>query len=177
MEEVTKTTNKKILTEDIIVQECKSKLKVIVWLFTIVGLGVIVYALFNLITNPCINTMVTFFVYSILFGIPFGYVVGIKNLIFEHSLIKKIRQGKYYLFIDEVSDIELIKKTTKGDGFLYFKETKKSIPLFIRKGYYSFEIGEKCILLFTADDNKIIKIFRCKDYEASPDLEKMFRKM
>lgn len=177
MGEVTKETNKKILTEDIIVQECKNKLKVVVWLFAIVGLGIIVYALFNLITNPCINTMVTFVVYSILFGIPFGYVVGFKNLIFEHSIIKRIRQGKYYLFVDEVSDIELVKRNTKGDGFLFFKKTKESVPLFIRKGYCNFEIGEKCILLFMAEDNKIIKIFRCKDYEPSSDLEKMFYKM
>lgn len=148
-------------------------------LFAIAGIGFTIYTFTSMIRNPNTNNLITFIVVTSLFGIPFGFFIGIKKIFYCLRKRYLISKGSVIIFIDEIIDkTDLGNSTEKNYQKQYQLTTKvysgisnKNVLLTTLKEFNSVKIGDSCILCFTSLSKRPFSVYPCTMYELSDELK------
>ena len=96
---------KKIVTyEDIKTGGDKQPAIALFGVFAVAGIGLTIGTLVSLLRDMSTNNIITFVVVTCLFGIPFGYFLGIKKVMFRLRRNAMIKNGQVFFYVDEIID-------------------------------------------------------------------------
>lgn len=148
-------------------------------LFAVAGIGFTVGTLVSLLKDISMNNIITFVVVTCLFGIPFGYFLGIKKVVFRLKRNIMIKKGQVFFFVDEVIDKTRLGNTTDSHDHkeyqlttkVYSEKTRKNVLLPSLREFNSTKIGETCILCFTAMSRSPFRVYPCSIYELADELK------
>lgn len=141
------------------------------------GIGITLNVLLNLINDYNNATLVGLGIVTIFFGVPFGYILGLRNIIYTLRKQSLIRKGEFSIYIDKIVD-KRISNITDGSREKYYQiklkdysnKTSKYVFLKTLKEFNSVEIGEPCILCFTKLNKKPFAILPGSSYELNSEL-------
>ena len=82
-----------------------------------------------------INSIISFLVLCCVFGIPFGYFIGIRNVLYSVRVNHSIKSGDFYILEDEIIDFYATQDESSPDSHckielkIYSEKTNKIIPV------------------------------------------------
>jgi len=145
--------------------------------FALVGIALTLGTLVSLLKDMNTNNLITFIVVTCLFGIPFGYFLGIKKIAFRVKRNAMIKNGQVHFYVDEIVDKTRLgntedfhdhkeyQLTTKA----YSEKTGKNVLLPSLKEFRSVKVGDTCILCFTAMSKRPFRVFPGSVYELAEE--------
>ena len=148
--------------------------------FTFVGLLVTVCAGVSLLLNRDTNSLITFAVVTGIFGIPFGYLIGFRNIRTIQKRKAMIKNGQVYLYIDEIVDKTHIFNSSEPDDpkeyqlttKAYSEKTGKNVLVSNAREFKAAKVGDACILCFTTMSKRPFMVFPGSQYVLSEELQK-----
>lgn len=171
---------KKIVTyEDIKTGGDKQPAIALFGVFAVAGIGLTIGTLVSLLRDMSTNNIITFVVVTCLFGIPFGYFLGIKKVMFRLRRNAMIKNGQVFFYVDEIIDKTRLGNTTDSHDHkeyqlttrAYSKKTNKNVLLPSLREFNAAKVGETSILCFTAMSKRPFRAFPSAIYELSEELK------
>ena len=104
-----------LITKEKIVKGSKSKFQIVVFsICTAVGFLMIILP-FLLTRKLDLNSISLSAIFFVAFGIPFGYVIGLKNLLKTIKAQKSINADSYKIVIDKIIDMSTVASGRTSD--------------------------------------------------------------
>lgn len=149
--------NKKIVNLEFLLNEEKKSALIILLTFSIVGIGITISTFLQMVFDFSTNNLITFLVLTTLFGIPFGYFIGLKRVIYLIRKKQLIKNGDIFIYIDKITDKQRLGNTTDTQDKKeyqitlkdYSAKTRKNACLKTLKEFNASNVGSNCILVFT----------------------------
>lgn len=148
-------------------------------IFAIVGTVVSINAIITMIKDINVNTIITAIFITGVFGIPFGYLIGIKKVLYTVRKKNKIKRGDYTIIVDEIEDLYTTMHGRTSDGadnychirlkrYSAINDKSISIPF---KEFKKLQMGDQCILLFTNLNKRPFRVYPGNQYVLDEELE------
>ncbi len=143
----------------------------ILYIFTFVGFVIPILPFWKLQAINA-NSIKSFILFTLVFGIPFGYFVGIRNIIRTRKLNKAILSGNITIYIDEIKSFRVTKHGTTDDMddnycrlvLKKYSSDGKSTVIVSSKEYDSLKKGDTCILIFAPKVKEPILVYPGNEY-------------
>ncbi len=127
-----------------------------------------------------INSIISFLVLFCIFGIPFGYFIGIRNVVYSVRVNHSIKNGNFYILEDEIIDFYATQDESSPDSHckielkIYSEKTNKIIPVKY-KAFRKLKKGDKCFLVFVQFSKKPVIVYPGNEYFLDDELETRLR--
>lgn len=128
-----------------------------------------------------INSIISFLVLCCVFGIPFGYFIGIRNVLYSVRVNHSIKSGDFYILEDEIIDFYATQDESSPDSHckielkIYSEKTNKIIPVKY-KVFRKLKKGDKCFLVFVEFSKKPVIVYPGNECYLDAELEMRLRK-
>ena len=170
--------NKKNINLEFLLKEEKKSSFIILSIFSVIGIGIIISAMLQMIFDFSTNNLITFLVLTTIFGIPFGYFIGLRKIIYLIRKKQLIKKGNIYIYNDKIIDKQRLGNTTdiqdKKEYQLTLKDysgkTRKNVCLKTLKEFNATNVGSDCILVFTKLNKRPFGVFPGELYELDNQL-------
>ena len=125
------------------------------------------------------NAIISFFFLLIVFGIPFGYFMGIRNILKKKKINNCIQNHKFYITENVVTQKMVIPSHHDEDnlelyGRLYvesYGEKKECNVVVDVTTYKKVKEGDNCILVFVEVEESPVLVFAGNEYMIHYDLQ------
>lgn len=105
------------------------------------------------------------------FGIPFGYVIGLRHLLKAINEYKSVKANDFKIIIDKIIDMRTIAGSSKrlDDKYCQFvleyytNRTNRNVSVSFGT-FKNMRLGDKCILAFLNNSEKPAIIYPGNDY-------------
>jgi hypothetical protein len=161
-----------LITKEKIVKGSKSKFQIVVFsICTAVGFLMIILP-FLLTRKLDLNSISLSAIFFVAFGIPFGYVIGLRNLLKTIKAQKSINADSYKIVIDKIIDMSTVasgRTSDMDDSFCqltlqyYSNKTNENVCVSFNE-FRKLHIGDRCILVFMNNGNKPTNIYPGNEY-------------
>lgn len=146
--------------------------------FTLIGVVASISPLIYLQSLDA-NAVIGIAVCFLCFGIPFGFLFGLRRLIPAIAQKKALSKGNFEIYVDVVKSTRMLSqgvKSEKGDYYCQIEFAKYSrvtgnYYTISRRMFNKTNDGDEFYLISLGDTKKTISIFPKKDYELSNDLQ------
>ncbi len=133
------------------------------------------------ITNA--DAIISFVFLLVVFGIPFGYFIGARNIIKTLKIRSNFKNYKFYISKDVVTDIRVIQRMNEDEnldfyGKLYLEKysLKKDLAICIDiETFNKISLGDSCILVFCDSSKDPVLVFAGNDYIIDSELSKFIQ--
>ena len=169
----------KSITHKYILQQLKASTTIsLLSIFALIGL-LIPFLPFAILKTIDINSIFSFVFLLIVFGIPFGYFIGLRNILHVLYLSRRCKRKEYLILVDCITGLKVSKKgraSEMDDSFCrillrkYTNKTKKSISI-ETKVFKKIDKGDQCILIFVDIEKEPILVFAGNDYVIADELK------
>lgn len=168
---------KKTLTKEQIIkdQNFGSELPSAV-IFTVLG---IVIPLLPLTAEKPFNAIIGVFFCAFVFGIPFGYLFGIKNLVKILEIKNALKKNTFKITVDTVVDVKRLncdledkKKSRKEFQIAFKKFSKETNKYYVttRRVWQRARKGDEYYLIYIGNLKNTIAVYPLKDYQLGTGL-------
>lgn len=147
-----------IITQNKIIDDYQvKKQKTIYFIFTLIGIVVPIIPFIYLKTFD-FNSIMSFAFLALVFGLPFGYFIGLKNIIYVHRSNLAIKNNDIFIIESKISDKRMSPYHIRSDddskyGQITIQNFNKVLYI-SSKEYKIHSEGEKCILVFSKYNKK-----------------------
>lgn len=146
-------THKKIIDD---YQAIKTA-KIIYFIFTLIGIVVPLIPFLYLKTFD-FDSIMSFVFLSLMFGLPFGYFIGLRNIINIHRINSSIKNNDIFIIESKITDKRMSPYNVREDddsryGQITIQNFNKVLYI-SSKEYEVHSEGEKCILIFSKYNKK-----------------------
>jgi len=170
--------NKKIVNLEFLLSEEKKLAFIILLIFSIVGIGITISTMLQMVFDFSTNNLITFLVLTTIFGIPFGYFIGLRKVIYLIRKKQLIKKGNIYVYNDKIIDKQRLGNTTDTQDNKeyqltlrdYSSKTRKNVCLKTLKEFNAASVGSNCILVFTKLNKRPFGVFPGDLYELDKQL-------
>ena len=146
--------------------------------FAVSGILVTLIALVKMIAEMSTNSIISFLVATCVFGIPFGYFIGLKQIVFILKRNSLIKNGNVIIFIDKIVDKQELGNTSDHsdpkefqiEAEKYSLKTGKMVSIREKRNFNQMKVGDECILCFTTMSNLPFMVYSGSVYELSDEL-------
>lgn len=162
----------KTINYDYIIKELKSKRAIsALSVFSLVGF-VVPFIPFLVMRAIDLNSLISFVFLFLIFGLPFGCFIGMRNILNVIGVRREIRKGNYHLSQDTIVDMKVSKNgraSDMDDSYckLYLEKysaDKKSTVSVFASVYRKLRIGDNCILVFCRSEKYPVLVFPGNEY-------------
>lgn len=162
----------KNITYDFLLEELKSKRAIsALSVFSLCGF-VIPFVPFLVLKTIDANSLISFAFLLLVFGVPFGYLIGLRNIIATARIHSDIKNYRFSVSIDEIVDMQVAingRASDMDDSYckLYLKtysEDKKSTVSVYASTFRKLKIGDQCILVFVKSEKYPVLVFAGNEY-------------
>ena len=124
------------------------------------------------------NSIISFFVLLALFGIPFGYFIGLRNIITTYRMKKHLENENFTILIDSIeekSTNQYGRTSQMDDSFCvlqlkkYYEKTQKQVTI-RAKEFRQVKEGDQCILIFVPSSKAPILVYPGNQYTVADEL-------
>lgn len=161
-----------LVTKEKIVKESGNKFEMVVFsIYTTVG--VIMTILPFLLTRAVnMNSIILCAIFFLAFGIPFGYIIGLRNLIKTVKAQKSINANSFKIVVDKIVDMSIAPKGGESDMNdnscqltlqYYSNKTNRNVCISYKE-FRNLHLGDKCILVFMNTDKRPDVIYPGNEY-------------
>lgn len=170
----------KNITYDYLIKELKSKRTIsVLSIFSLCGF-IIPFIPFLVLKTININSLISFAFLFLAFGLPFGYLIGLRNIIATSKIFSDIKNKRFAISVDEIIDMKISKNgraSDMDDSYckLYLKkysEDKKSTVSVYASTFRRLKKGDQCILVFTRTEKYPVLVFAGNEYYIDEHLKK-----
>lgn len=164
--------NMETITHDFLVKEFKSKRAIsALSIFALCGFVVPIIP-FMVLKELNTNSLISFAFLMLVFGIPFGYLIGLKNIIKTSRIHSDLENKRFTILIDEIADMMVTKNgraSEMDDSFCELRlrrySAKKKVTIAISASKFGkLKIGDQCILIFANSEKKPVLVFAGNEY-------------
>lgn len=126
------------------------------------------------------NSIISFFVLLCIFGIPFGYFIGIRKVVYSVRVNHAIKNGDFYILADEIIDFYATQDESSPDSHckielkIYSEKTNKIIPVKY-KVFRKLKKGDQCFLVFVQFSEKPVLVYPGNAYFLDDELKTKLR--
>lgn len=168
----------KEITKEYIISELKTKRAIsALYVFSLVGF-IIPFIPFMVIKSLNTNSMISFIFLLIVFGLPFGYFIGLKNILSTIRIRSDLKKNNFYILNDIVVDMKISKNgraSDMDDSFCKLYLEKYSVDgattVSVQSNIFKkLKIGDSCILVFCKSEKYPVLVFAGNDYYINKDL-------
>lgn len=166
------------LTKEVIKKEQSFTTKLIYGVgFSIIGISLSIMPMFYLQSFDA-NTIIAVVFCTLCFGIPFGFIWGIRKTVVALKQLSAINNDAFSICIDKVNDMRMLSsgiKTGTRDSYCqlefenYTNKTGKCITV-RRKVFDKTKKGDEFYLVYLGDIKNTISVFSTRTYKLSNDL-------
>lgn len=162
----------KIITHEFIIERLKSTRAIsALSLFALSGF-VIPFIPFWVLGGVNTNALISFAFLFLIFGFPFGYLIGLKNIIKTSKIRNDIENKRFSVLVDEIVDTRVSKNgrsSEMDDNFceLYLRRysEEKGRTVTVRSAEFrKLAIGDQCILIFAESEKRPVLVFAGNNY-------------
>ncbi len=167
------------ITKDILMQDLQIKGRTLAFgIFTIVGF-LIPFAPFT-VNNEINKYSIGYFIMlAIVFGVPFGYVIGLRNIINSYRAKKCIENLDITIMVDKITELYVSNnEDTNGNSDSYskleLKNYSKKYDKYVSVTFKTFrklKKGDQCILVFVPFVKKPFFVYPGNKYSLSDELK------
>ena len=166
-----------LITKDLILKDSKCRAQIIPFsIFTAVGF-LLLFAPFSVADLSKTNLIISEIFLFLVFTLPFGYFIGIRNLIKAIKTYRAIIKGQYIIVVDQVLDKHYYNDSSSFNSsdidhsgwLLYFKDYYKKYNDFvkiknIKEGDY-LKSGDEYYLVFVKGSEGPSYAYKCDKYQ------------
>lgn len=172
-----------IITYDFILKELKSKRTIsVLSIFALLGF-LIPFIPFLVIKEINTNSLISFVFLAVVFGLPFGYFIGMRNIISTRRIYRDLRSQRFFISIDTIVDMRVARSgrsSEMDDSFCelclqkFSKDTDSSVTV-KRSVFDKLKLGDRCCLIFVASEKKPVLVFAGNDYSVDEQLRRYIK--
>lgn len=160
-----------LITKEKIIQDTKLNRKIVIYsIYTAVGVLITFFPLL-LSKNLDLNTLVWSAIFFVAFGIPFGYVIGLHNLLKTIKEKKSAEANNLKIIVDRIINMRTVAGSSKNldDNYCQFTleyytdKTNKNVSVSFDT-FRSMHLGDKCTLVFLNNSKKPTIIYSGNEY-------------
>lgn len=168
----------KNITHDYLIKELKSKRAIsALSVFSLCGF-IIPFIPFLVLKTINANSLISFVFLFLVFGLPFGCLIGLKNIIKTSKVHNDMKNKRFSISVDEIVDMKLSKNgraSDMDDSFckLYLKkysEDKKSTVSVYASIFRKLKKGDQCVLVFVRSEKYPVLVFAGNEYSVDEHL-------
>lgn len=151
-----------IITQKKIVQDYKGGKQVSIFsVFSLLGL-IVPFIPFFVLKTIDYNSIMSFGFLMAVFGIPFGIIIGLKNIIYVINVNRSIKNNKIFIIEDVIEDMRMSPYHIREDDdskygqitLEKFSNMSNKVLYITSKEFKTYSEGEKCILIFSQYNKK-----------------------
>lgn len=160
-----------LITKEEILKDTKANRQVVIYsIYTAVGVLITFFSLI-LSRNFDLDTLIWSIIFFVSFGIPFGYVIGLRHLLKAINEYKSVKANDFKIIIDKIIDMRTIAGSSKrlDDNYCQFvleyytNRTNRNVSVSFGT-FKNMRLGDKCILAFLNNSEKPAIIYPGNDY-------------
>jgi hypothetical protein len=170
-----------LITKEKIKKDAKTKEQIsALSVFALIGLFIpIIPFLFT--DNIDTNTIISFVFFLLVFGIPFGYFIGLRKIIKTLYKDKCIKNDEFVIVEDTITDLYATSNCAKydmDDSFCqltlkYYSEKSGKNVSIPNKIFRKLKEGDKCTLIFVKNIKVPFLVYPGNEYEIDNELKKV----
>ncbi len=168
----------KLITSQVLEQKLHYAERILVFsVFGVVGFA-IPFVPFAVIKEINLDSFLSFLFLLLVFGFPFGYMIGLRKIVYTYRTKKCIQQLKITIIIDEITGFNVShhgEKEEDNNSFCevslkrYSKSFKRNISIEYQV-FRKLKKGDKCVLVFIPNYKKPVFKFFGNEYVLSEEL-------
>lgn len=160
------------ITHEFLIEKLKSSRAIsVLSIFSLCGF-IIPFIPFLVLKEISANSLISFVFLFLIFGLPFGYFIGLKKIITTSKIHKDIKNKQIIISVDEIVSMKVSRHGTTGemdDNYckLYLKEyskDRKSTVSVFASTFRKLKKGDQCILVFTRSEKYPVLVFAGNEY-------------
>lgn len=167
------------ITYDYILKELKTKRAIsVLSIFSLLGF-VIPFIPFFVIETFDIDAIISFIFLFLVFGLPFGYFMGLRNILNTLKIYRDIKNCNFVIWLDRIADMKVSKNgraSEMDDSYCklylekYSKDKKSTVSVWGSK-FLKLKKGDNCTLVFVNSEKYPILVFAGNNYSVDKHLE------